>query len=86
MKVSKLIELLKEESQDAEVIAYLGAEDGWELVELGMGDAVIGRQRTDKNSFVLIPVEVPTKFQPWADEKIYYKKILRQLDLKKVLK
>ena len=68
MKVSKLIELLKKENQHAEVIAYLGAEEGWEMVELGMGDAIIGRQRTDKDSFVLIPVEVPKKFQPWAKE------------------
>ena len=68
MKVSKLVELLKKENQHAEVIAYLGAEEGWEMVELGMGDAIIGRQRTDKESFVLIPVEVPKKFQPWAKE------------------
>ena len=68
MKVSNLIRLLQKENQHAEVIAYLGAEEGWEMVELGMGDAIIGRQRTDKESFVLIPVEVPKKFQPWAKE------------------
>ena len=68
MTVRKLIRLLKKEHQGAEVIAYLGAEEGWEMVELGMGDAIIGRQRTDKESFVLIPVEVPKKFQPWAKE------------------
>ena len=59
MKVSKLVELLKEENQDAEVIAYLGAEDGWEMVELGLGDAIIGKQRTNEGDFVLIPIEVP---------------------------
>ena len=69
MKVSKLIELLNVEDQDAEVIAYLGAEDGWEMVELGLGDAILGKQRTDKNNFVLIPVQVPNKLQPWEDAK-----------------
>ena len=69
MKVSKLVELLKIENQDAEVIAYLGAEDGWEMVELGIGDAILGKQRTDKGSFVLIPVQVPNKLQPWEDAK-----------------
>ena len=68
MKVSKLVELLKEENQDAEIYAYLGAEEGWKIQQLGMGDAVIGRQRTDKESFVLIPVEVPPQFEPWAKE------------------
>ena len=67
MKVSKLVELLKVENQDAEVIAYLGAEDGWEMVELGIGDAIIGKARIGKKSFVLVPVEVPEKLQPWAE-------------------
>jgi len=69
MKVSKLVELLKIENQDAEVIAYIGAEDGWEMVELGIGDAIIGKQRTDEGDFVLIPVQVPSKLQPWEDAK-----------------
>tara|TARA_R100000700_G_C3102129_1_gene98713 strand:+ start:283 stop:504 length:222 start_codon:yes stop_codon:yes gene_type:complete len=69
MKVSKLIELLKKENQDAEAIAYLGAKDGWEMVELGLGDAILGRQRTDKEEFVLIPVKVPDKLQPWGNAK-----------------
>ena len=77
MKVSKLVELLKTEDQDAEVFAYLGAEQGWKIQELGYGDAIIGRQRTEdlisnssafKESFVLIPVEVPEEFEPWAEE------------------
>ena len=68
MKVSKLIELLNTENQDAEVFAYLGAEQGWKIQQLGYGDAVIGSSRTDKESFVLIPVEVPTKFEPWSDD------------------
>ena len=68
MKVSKLVELLKSEKQDAEVFAYLGAEQGWKIQKLGYGDAIIGKQRTDKDSFVLIPVEVPSKFEPWAEE------------------
>ena len=69
MKVSKLVELLKTENQDAEVFAYLGAEQGWKIQELGYGDAIIGRQRTEKESFVLIPVEVPSEFEPWTEEK-----------------
>ena len=68
MKVSKLIELLQSENKDAEVMAYLGAEEGWEIVELGMGDAILGKQKTDEGDFVLIPVEVPDKLQPWAEE------------------
>ena len=68
MKVSKLVELLKTENQDAEVFEYLGAEQGWKIQELGYGDAIIGKQRTDKDSFVLIPVEVPEEFEPWAEE------------------
>jgi hypothetical protein len=69
MKVSKLIELLKAENQDAEVVAYLGAEDGWEMVELGLGDAILGTHRTNKGEFVLVPIKVPNKLQPWADAK-----------------
>ena len=69
MTVKRFIELLKEENQDAEIIAYLGAEDGWEMVELGMGDAIIGKHRTGKKDFVLIPVQVPSKLQPWEDAK-----------------
>ena len=69
MKVSKLIELLKTEDQDAEVFAYLGAEQGWKIQKLGYGDAIIGKQKTDKDSFVLIPVEVPSEFEPWTEEK-----------------
>ena len=70
MTVKKLVELLKEEEQDAEVFAYLGAEQGWKIQKLGYGDAVIGKQRTNEGSFVLLPVEVPSKFEPWAEEKV----------------
>ena len=68
MKVRELVKLLNQENQDSEVFAYLGAELGWKIQELGYGDAIIGKQRTDENSFVLIPVEVPSKFEPWAEE------------------
>ena len=68
MKVRELVKLLNQENQDSEVFAYLGAEQGWKIQELGYGDAIIGKQRTDENSFVLIPVEVPSKFEPWAEE------------------
>ena len=65
MKVKKLVSILKKENQNAEVFAYLGAEQGWKIVDLGYGDAVIGASRTKKESFVLIPVEVPNKFEKW---------------------
>ena len=68
MKVSELIGLLKKEDQDSEVFAYLGAEQGWKIQQLGYGDAIIGKSGTDKDSFVLIPVEVPEEFEPWAEE------------------
>ena len=68
MRVSNLIKLLQKEDPHAEVFAYLGAEQGWKIQELGYGDAIIGKTRTDKDSFVLIPVEVPTEFEPWAEE------------------
>ena len=67
MKVSKLVELLQLEDQDAEVFAYLGAEQGFKVVDLGKGDAIIGKGMTeDDRSFVLIPIEVPNEFEPWA--------------------
>ena len=68
MKVSELINLLEQESQDAEVFAYLGAEKGWKIQKFGYGDAVIGRQKTEKENFVLIPVSVPNKFEKWEDK------------------
>ena len=68
MTVRKLIGLLKKEHQGAEVIAYLGAKDGWEMVKLGYGDAILGKQKTNEGDFVLIPIEVPDKLQPWAEE------------------
>ena len=68
MTVRKLIRLLKKEHQGAEVIAYLGAKDGGEMVKLGYGDAILGKQKTNEGDFVLIPIEVPDKLQPWAEE------------------
>ena len=69
MKVSKLIELLNQEDQDSEVFAYLGAKQGWKIQKLGWGDAIIGKARIGKDSFVLIPVEVPSEFEPWEGGK-----------------
>ena len=68
MKVSKLVELLKSENQDAEVFAYLGAEQGYKVVEIGKENgAIIGKGMTgDNRSFVLLPIEVPSEFEPWA--------------------
>ena len=63
MRVKKLINLLKKENQNAQVGIYLGAEEGWEIVEIGSGDAIIGKMKTDKDDFVLLPAEVPNKLQ-----------------------
>ena len=70
MKVSKLIELLETENQDAEVFAYLGAEQGYKVVGIGQeGGAVIGKGIADGNrSFVLLPIQVPNEFEPWSEE------------------
>ena len=70
MKVSKLIELLETENQDAEVFAYLGAEQGFKVVKIGQeGGAVIGKGIADGNrSFVLLPIQVPSEFEPWSTE------------------
>ena len=68
MKVKKLIELLKKENQNSEIFAYLGAEEGWSIVPLGYGDTIIGKQKTGKESFILLPVEVPKEFDKWEGE------------------
>ena len=48
MKVSKLIELLNTENQDAEVFTYLSAEQGFKVVGIGQeGGAVIGKGISD---------------------------------------
>ena len=65
MRVKKLINLLKKENQNAQVGIYLGAEEGWEIVEIGSGDAIIGKMKTDRDDFVLLPAEVPSKLQKW---------------------
>ena len=84
MKVSKLIELLKTENQDAEVFAYLGAEQGYKVVGIGQeGGAVIGKGMTgDDRSFVLLPIQVPSEFEPWEDASPYLptKEETRSLD------
>ena len=69
MKVSEFIDLLEQENQDAEVFAYLGAKKGWKIQQLGYGDAIIGRQRSEKENFVLIPISVPNKFEKWENNK-----------------
>jgi|TARA_Y100000296_G_scaffold44237_1_gene50838 hypothetical protein len=73
MKVSKLIEILETENQDAEVFAYLGAEQGYKVVGIGQeGGAVIGKGIADGNrSFVLLPIQVPNEFEPWEDASPY---------------
>jgi len=70
MKVKELVKLLKIENQDAEIFAYLGAEQGFKVVEIGHKDgAVIGKGIANEyRAFVLLPIEVPTEFEPWATE------------------
>ena len=65
MRVKKLINLLKKENQNAQVGIYLGAEEGWEIVEIGSGDAIIGKMKTNRDDFVLLPAEVPSQLQKW---------------------
>ena len=71
MKVKKLIKLLKDENQEADVAAYIAAEYGWEIVELGIGDAILGRIKTGLSDTVLVPVEIPNRLEPWAGKTIY---------------
>ena len=66
--IEKLIKLLKKQDQDADVFAYLGAKEGWQIVELGYGDTIIGKGHTKSKEFVLIPVTVPEKFEKWAKD------------------
>ena len=68
MTVKKLVELLKKEDQGSEIFAYLGAEQGWKIVELGRGDAIIGKSKDHWGNFVLLPIEIPSEFEPWAEE------------------
>ena len=67
MKVSKLIELLKKENQSADVLAYVTSEQGWVLVEICTGDAIIGRL-SDSSKAVVLPAKVPINLLPWAEE------------------
>ena len=67
MTVRKLIELLKKENQDSKVLAYVTSEQGWILVDMCPGDAVIGRL-SDRSKSVVLPAKVPTIFLPWAEE------------------
>ena len=70
MKVSKLVELLKTENQDAEIFAYLSSFRGFKVVDIGQkGGAVIGKGiAEDGRPFVLLPIECPTLFEPWEEE------------------
>ena len=65
MKVKKMIGLLEQESPDAEILIWMSREDGWELAPIGVDDAIIGRNYGE-NEYVLLPVEVPEVFEPWA--------------------
>lgn len=66
MKVQKLINLLNKENPEATIVAYLGSKEGWEMVDIGINDAIIGKTKSDKDNFVLLPIDIPEKFQPWG--------------------
>lgn len=69
MKVSKLVELLKTENQDAEIFVCVHSYKGFKVVEIGQkGGAVIGKGvAEDGRPFVLLPIECPTQFEPWEE-------------------
>ena len=68
MIVKKLIQLLKKENKNAEVVAWLAQESGWQMVEIGVNDAILGKTKTGKKDFVLIPIEIPSRFEKWATD------------------
>ena len=64
MKVKKLIELLKKEDPNMPVAVWLASEEGWEIVEIKRGDAVIGKTKGSEG-VVLLPAEIPEELQEW---------------------
>ena len=68
MTVKKLIQLLKQEDKNAEVMAWLSQEMGWQITGIGVDDAIVGRMKTGEKDFVLLPIEIPEKFEEWAKE------------------
>ena len=68
MTVKKLIQLLKKEDKNAEVMAWLSQEMGWQITGIGVDDAIVGRMKTGEKDFVLLPIEIPEKFEEWAKE------------------
>ena len=71
MKVKTLIDLLKKEDPNATVLVWLSKDEGWQVTEVGVGDAIIGNM-TDgypcKSEYVLLPIECPEVFEDWADD------------------
>ena len=67
MKVMKFIKLLNQENKDAEIIAYLANKKGWQMAELGYNDAILGKTKTGKKDFVLVPIEIPDQLEEWQD-------------------
>jgi len=71
MTVKELIKLLKKEDPKAEVLAWLGADQGWKLVKIGIGDAIIGCNYGEDypcpDKYVLLPIEVPETYEDWDD-------------------
>lgn len=69
MKVKKLINLLNKENPEATIFAYLCSKEGWEMVDIGINGAIIGKTTKDIDNFVLLPIDVPEKLQPWKWKK-----------------
>ena len=67
MKVKKLIELLKKENPNADVGVWLSGDEGWEIVDIGVGDAIIGNRTSGHKNFVLLPVLLPEELLEWED-------------------
>ena len=64
MKIKRLLEILRKEDPDLEVAVWLAGKDGWEIVDIGVGDAVVGTTE-GPNGIVLLPVELPEKLLEW---------------------
>ena len=66
--VEQIEKLLKKEDPNAKVGAWLSGKDGWEIVDIGVGDAIIGKTRTNNKDFILLPIQIPSKLSKWAEE------------------
>ena len=66
MKVKRLIKLLSQENQNADVLVYVAAEEGYNMVGVGLGDACLGRVG-DNSQAVVIPADATCAWNAWED-------------------